>query len=105
MWTASYGGQRAVIIKANGTGTVNYTVLDVTEANEKREVDAYIAAYAKGGEKVGYVPDADEGTQQSLRALPRGLSSCGRGGKAAPASRYATHDDRRASSSRRQVST
>ena len=77
MWTASYGGQRAVIIKAKGTGTVNYTVLDVTEANEKREVDAYIAAYAKGGEKVGSVPDPDEGAQQSLRALPRGLSSTG----------------------------
>ena len=75
VWTASYGGQRAVIIKANGNGGMqNYTVLDVTEANEKREVDAYIAAYAKGGEKVGSFPTPEQGPEQGLRALPRRLS-------------------------------
>jgi hypothetical protein len=74
VWTASYGGQRAVIIKANttATGTVNYTVLDVTEANEKREVDAYIAAYAKGGEKVGSFPTQNKALNKAFELCPEG---------------------------------
>ena len=74
VWTASYGGQRAVIIKANatGTGTVNYTVLDVTEANEKREVDAYIAAYAKGGEKVASFPTQNKALNKAFELCPEG---------------------------------
>ena len=72
VWTASYGGQRAVIIKAKGTGTVNYTVLDVTEANEKREVDAYIAAYAKGGENVGTFPSQTKALNKAFELCPEG---------------------------------
>lgn len=49
VWTASYGGQRAIIIRSQADGAVNYTVLDVNEGAEKREADAYISAYAKGG--------------------------------------------------------
>jgi hypothetical protein len=73
VWTASYGGQRAVIIKANGNGGMqNYTVLDVTEANEKREVDAYIAAYAKGGEKVGSFPTQNKALSKAFELCPEG---------------------------------
>jgi hypothetical protein len=72
VWTASYGGQRAVIIKANGNGTVNYTVLDVTEANEKREIDAYIAAYAKGGEKVASFPSQTKALTRAFELCPEG---------------------------------
>jgi hypothetical protein len=73
VWTASYGGQRAVIIKANGNGgMLNYTVLDVTEANEKREVDAYIAAYAKGGEKVGSFPTQNKALSKAFELCPEG---------------------------------
>ncbi len=72
VWTASYGGQRAVIIKANATGMVNYTVLDVTEANEKREVDAYIAAYAKGGEKVASFPTQTKALNKAFELCPEG---------------------------------
>ncbi|MFA5901676.1 MAG: glucosaminidase domain-containing protein [Hyphomicrobium sp.] len=72
VWTASYGGQRAVIIKASGTGTVNYTVLDVTEANEKREVDAYIAAYAKGGERIGSFTNQTKALTKAFELCPEG---------------------------------
>ncbi|MDP1908695.1 MAG: glucosaminidase domain-containing protein [Hyphomicrobium sp.] len=72
VWTASYGGQRAVIIKAAGSGTVNYTVLDVTESNEKREVDAYIAAYAKGGEKVASFPTQTKALNKAFELCPEG---------------------------------
>jgi len=72
VWTASYGGQRAVIIKATGNGTVNYTVLDVTEANEKREIDAYIAAYAKGGEKLASFPSQTKALSRAFELCPEG---------------------------------
>lgn len=52
VWQASYGGSRALIIKAVKKGVTNYTVLDVNAGREKREADAYIAAYAKGGETI-----------------------------------------------------
>ena len=98
VWTASYGGQRAVIIKASGSGTVNYTVLDVTESNEKREVDAYIAAYAKGGEKVASSsPRKRRRSTKPSSSAPRVEARCGRG-KSAPVIRYAIINDRRASS-------
>lgn len=53
VFTASYGGESAVIVKATADTVVNYTVLHVNAGAEKREADAYIAAYAKGGETVG----------------------------------------------------
>lgn len=52
VWTASYGGTRAVIIRSPGDGVDNFTVLDVNEATAARETAAYISAYAKGGEKI-----------------------------------------------------
>ena len=41
VWTASYGGAHAMIIKASTGDMVNYTVLDVNEKSSKREADAY----------------------------------------------------------------
>ena len=49
VWTASYGGQKALIIRVNTEKGTDYTVLDVNEGAERREAEAYIAAYAKGG--------------------------------------------------------
>jgi hypothetical protein len=72
VWTASYGGQRAIIIKAISEQHTNYTVLDVNEGAEKREAEAYIAAYAKGGQPVG------EFANQSL-ALERAFEFCPEG--------------------------
>ncbi|MEO1207010.1 MAG: hypothetical protein AAFV45_11820 [Pseudomonadota bacterium] len=52
VWQASYGGARALIIKAVNDGVTNYTVLDVNAGREKREANAYISAYAKGGKTI-----------------------------------------------------
>jgi len=72
VWTASYGGQRAVLIRATTQGTVNYTVLDVNETSEKREVDAYIAAYAKGGERVGAFANQTQALDKAFELCPEG---------------------------------
>lgn len=69
VWQASYGGQKAVIIKAMDKGQTNFTVLDVNEGREQREVAAYIAAYAKNGTSLGEF-------QTSGKALSKAFELC-----------------------------
>jgi hypothetical protein len=72
VWTASYGGTRAVIIKASADSQDNYTVLDVNEGTEQREADAYIAAYAKGGKKVGEFSNPTQALDKAFELCPEG---------------------------------
>lgn len=72
VWTASYGGQKAIIIKATVDQFVNYTVLDVNEGAEKRETDAYIAAYARGGETIGSFPSQTQALDKAFELCPDG---------------------------------
>ena len=70
VWQASYGGQKAVIIKAIDKDQTNYTVLDVNEGREQREVDAYIAAYAKNGASVGEFPTSGKALSKAFELCP-----------------------------------
>lgn len=72
VWTASYGGSKAIIIKAVSDKTVNYTVLDVNEGAEKREADAYINAYAKGGQSVGEFQTQTQALEKAFELCPEG---------------------------------
>ncbi len=72
VWTASYGGAKAIIIKAVADKITNYTVLDVNEGTEKRESDAYISAYAKGGEAVGEFPSQTQALDKAFELCPEG---------------------------------
>ena len=72
VWTASYGGSRAVIIKASADAQDNYTVLDVNDGTEQREADAYIAAYAKGGQKVGEFNSSTQALDKAFELCPEG---------------------------------
>lgn len=72
VWTASYGGTRAVIIRAKSEGQDNYTVLDVNEKTAERETDAYIAAYAKGGEKIGDFTTPTQALDKAFEMCPEG---------------------------------
>jgi len=70
VYTASYGGQKAVIIKAPSAEAVNYTVLDVNDGAEKRETDAYIAAYAKGGQAIGEFGSQEQALDKAFELCP-----------------------------------
>jgi hypothetical protein len=70
VWTASYGGGHSVIIRARGDSQDNYTVLDVNEGSEKREADAYIAAYAKGGETVAEFANPSQALDKAFELCP-----------------------------------
>lgn len=72
VWTASYGGGHSVIIKAKADQQDNYTVLDVNEGAEKREADAYIAAYAKGGVSVGQFSNPSQALDKAFELCPDG---------------------------------
>ncbi|MFN3867638.1 MAG: hypothetical protein ACK4MF_01075 [Hyphomicrobiaceae bacterium] len=72
VWQASYGGGKAVIIKAVSDGLVNYTVLDVNEGREQREVAAYIAAYAKNGSPIGEFPSQGNALKKAFEICPEG---------------------------------
>lgn len=73
VFTASYGGDSAVIVKATSDKVVNYTVLHVNEGSQKREADAYIAAYAKGGETVGTeFKNQDQALDKAFELCPEG---------------------------------
>jgi hypothetical protein len=72
VWTASYGGSHSVIIRARADAQDNYTVLDVNEGSEKREAEAYIAAYAKGGVRVGDFTNPSQALDKAFELCPDG---------------------------------
>lgn len=72
VWTASYGGQKAVIVRALVDNIVNFTVLDVNEGQELREADAFIAAYAKGGAVAGEYSNQGEALDKAFDLCPEG---------------------------------
>lgn len=72
VWTASYGGAKAIIIKAVNNDVINYTVLDVNAGKEKREAEAYIAAYAKGGETLEEFSSASAALDKAFQLCPEG---------------------------------
>ena len=72
VWTASYGGQKALIIRSISDQVVNFTVLDVNDGAEKREAEAFITAYAKNGKIAG------EFSSQAL-ALDKAFELCPEG--------------------------
>lgn len=72
VWQASYGGSKAIIIKAQSEKMTNYTVLDVNDGAEKREAEAYIAAYAKGGATVGEFASSAQALEKAFELCPEG---------------------------------
>jgi hypothetical protein len=71
VWTASYGGSKATIIRSIKDGLTNYTVLDVNPGREKAETEAYIAAYAKGGSRIGNYPTTNEALHKAFKLCPK----------------------------------
>ena len=72
VFTASYGGQRAVIVRAVVDQVANFTVLDVNDGQEAREAEAFISAYAKGGSVAGQFPSQDKALEKAFELCPEG---------------------------------
>jgi hypothetical protein len=72
VWTASYGGQKSLIIRSIVDKVVNYTVLDVNEGAEKREADAFISAYARDGAIAGEYGNQSQALDKAFELCPEG---------------------------------
>ena len=72
VWTASYGGQKAIIIRSVADQMVNFTVLDVNEGSEAREAEAFISAYAKNGKIAGEYPNQSQALEKAFEFCPEG---------------------------------
>jgi hypothetical protein len=72
VWTASYGGQKAMIIRSVIDKVVNFTVLDVNEGAEAREAEAFISAYAKGGAIAGEFTSQGQALDKAFELCPEG---------------------------------
>ena len=72
VWTASYGGQKAMIIRSVIDQVVNFTVLDVNDGSEVREAQAFISAYAKNGKIAGEYPTQAQALDKAFELCPEG---------------------------------
>ncbi|MBS0242338.1 MAG: glucosaminidase domain-containing protein [Proteobacteria bacterium] len=72
VFTASYGGQKSLIIRVKSEAGIDFTVLDVNEGSEKREADAYISAYAKGGVVDGEFANQEQALEKAFELCPEG---------------------------------
>jgi hypothetical protein len=72
VWTASYGGQKAIIIRSVADQMVNFHVLDVHEGSEEREAAAFIQAYAKNGKVAGEFPNQSQALEKAFALCPEG---------------------------------
>jgi hypothetical protein len=72
VWTASYGGQKAMIIRSLVDQVTNYTVLDVNEGAETREAEAFISAYAKNGSIAGQFVSQSQALEKAFELCPEG---------------------------------
>ena len=72
VWTASYGGQKSIIIRSIVDQVVNFTVLDVNTGQETREAEAFIAAYAKNGKIAGEYSNQAQALDKAFELCPEG---------------------------------
>jgi hypothetical protein len=70
IWSASYGGTAALLIRSQAANKVNYTVLQVVAGQELPQADAYIKAHAQNGETIGRYGTRDEALTRAFELCP-----------------------------------
>lgn len=70
VFTASYGGSKALLIASKADGLTRYTALSVHEGKESAQAQAFIKVYAMGGETVGSFASEDEALAKAFELCP-----------------------------------
>jgi hypothetical protein len=70
VFTASYGGAKALLIASQAEGLTRYTALSVHEGKENAQAQAFINVYAPGGEAVGSFASEDEALAKAFELCP-----------------------------------
>jgi hypothetical protein len=68
--TASYGGQRNVLIRAEAAGEMQYTALQVLDGQEQRLARAFIRSHAAGGETIGEFASREAALARAFELCP-----------------------------------
>lgn len=71
VWSASFGGDKSVLIRVLDGPVTHFTALQVNAGREKEETTAYIAAYARGGKSVGEFQSADQAINTAFELCPK----------------------------------
>lgn len=71
VWSASFGGEKSVLIRVADGAITHFTALQVNAGREKEETTAYIAAYARGGKSVGDFSSADQAINKAFELCPK----------------------------------
>jgi hypothetical protein len=71
VWTASFGGERSVLIRVKDGSITHFTALQVNAGREQEETKAYIAAYARGGRTIGEFTDAAQAINKAFELCPK----------------------------------
>jgi hypothetical protein len=75
VYTASYGGQRNVLIKAFVGSELPYTALQVLDGEEERLADNFIRTHARGGEALGAFPNREAALSRAFDLCPPSSAS------------------------------
>jgi hypothetical protein len=70
IWSASYGGTAALLIRSVAGAKVNYTVLQVVAGQEQPQADAYKKEHARNGETIGRFGSRDEAMTRAFELCP-----------------------------------
>jgi Mannosyl-glycoprotein endo-beta-N-acetylglucosaminidase len=71
VYSASYGGQVALLIRSVSGASVNYTVLQVNADLEQPQADAFIAAHAPNGRTIARFPSPEPAFVRAFELCPR----------------------------------
>ena len=71
VYSASYGGQVALLIRSMSGALVNYTVLQVNADLEQPQADAFIAAHAPNGRTIARFPSPEPAFVRAFELCPR----------------------------------
>lgn len=70
VFTASYGGQKNVLIRRRVAGEVHYTALQVLDGQERGLAESFIRSHAQGGEAFAEYPSRDAALTRAFHLCP-----------------------------------
>ena len=71
VYTASYGGNKAILIRSVSGNTTNYHALGVHSEIESDEANAFIDRWARGGQKIGSFKNQEEALVKAFQLVAK----------------------------------
>lgn len=81
VWAASYGGDRAVLVRSGSGGMTTLTVLQVEAGREAAATEAYVQTYAPGGQMIGTFATRTDALAQAFALCPANPASAASAGR------------------------